>query len=93
MNKEQRITINIAGRNYPLLVKSNELEEIREIEKNLKANYLQVSKEYSALETQDHLAMMLLNSNNRKYDERSALEPEEDSELNTIIQTLENHLK
>ena len=94
MNKEERITINIAGRNYPLLVKTDELEVIREIEKNLKQKYLDVTKSFPALEIRDHLAIMLLEEAKTKaHNSEEAEDILMDSELNTIINSLQSHLK
>ena len=93
MNKEERITINIAGRNYPLLVKTDELEVIREIEKNLKQKYLEVTKAFPALEIRDHLAMMLLEAVKKRTNGTNETQDSlVDSELNTIILSLHNHL-
>jgi cell division protein ZapA (FtsZ GTPase activity inhibitor) len=93
MSKEERITINIAGRNYPLLIESNELESIRDIEKNLKEKYMQISKAYSALETRDHLAMILFKVMKTLVQHENKSDDQTDSALNTIIHSLKSHLK
>jgi hypothetical protein len=94
MSETIKITVNVAGRNYPLIVDHEEVDQVREIEKNLKAQYLSVSTEYPNLETQDHLAIILLTISRAINEEKANAvdNTTEDSKLQSIIEKIENHL-
>lgn len=94
MSETKKITVNIAGKNYPLLINPSEEEAIRQMETNLKARYLSITNEYPKLEAKDHLTMMLLelgmeqiSSNNRKEEGDSI------AEVDKLITKVDNSLE
>ena len=54
---------------------------------------MQISKAYPALETRDHLAMMLFEAMKTKVQHEQESDDQTDSALNTIIHSLKDHLK
>lgn len=60
MSETNKIFVNIAGRNYPVLVEGKEEEALRTLESLIKGRYLNLVKEYPNHDNQDLLAMVLL---------------------------------
>lgn len=80
---EDRISIDImiAGRHYPLKIQKQDEDKVLRIVKNINAKIDQLKAQYDARDTQDYLAMCLLqltaqqlNSSNSNVD--SQIEPQ-----------------
>lgn len=91
MIETKKISINIAGRNYPIIVEPKEEQRIKDIESDIKLKYLELAKVYSKLETQDILALMLINTMTEQGS-NDMENPDHSNEIENLIATLENHL-
>ena len=89
MSNTKKIIINLAGRNYPVIVDAQEEAAIKDMEIKLKEKYINLVKEYPKLDTQDHLAMLLLSESTHTTESK----PADDTVLDQLIQKVEKHLE
>lgn len=81
MNGEKfTIRVNLADRYYPLTIARSEEETIRKMAKQINSILLQYSQRYPGKETQDYMAMTLL---------QYALQTQSLSENNNMVPVLE----
>lgn len=57
---ELSIKVNIGGRSYPLTIKRNEEEKIRKAASKINENLKELKNNYAVIDTQDLLAMTVL---------------------------------
>ena len=57
---ELYIKVNIGGRSYPLTIKRNEEEKIRKAASKINENLKELKNNYAVIDTQDLLAMTVL---------------------------------
>ncbi len=93
MDESKKISVSIAGRNYPIIIAPKEEQKIKDIELNLKSKYLQSTSDYPKLDAQDHLAMVILSLMMEKSEEVENIDDIDMSEkINNLITKIENHL-
>ena len=90
---QQKITLNIAGRKYPMKVSQSEKQKALQFEKELQTTLMKIQQKYAVKDLQDAMAMLLIQQQFGKEENADITSIENSlSELeNTLAESLKKY--
>jgi cell division protein ZapA (FtsZ GTPase activity inhibitor) len=87
MNHDKHISIVVAGKAFPVTIDEEEAQYIREVEKDINDQILSFQKQFSGINSNDCIAMLLINKSVELYKNKIDLDviSKELSELSKTI--------